>query len=123
MNKFLGPRTVRLRLSVKSSRKSRTPQPQTLETQKACNLNYILQSVGVYRGARRLRLTRFVVKNKQEMNEFFSGIIPKCANVLPHPLGSLKTAIHQTILEAKEAPPPPSSAHFLESTTHPRHLS
>lgn len=27
----------------------------------------------------------FVVKSKQEMNEFFSGIIRQCANVLPRP--------------------------------------
>jgi len=92
MNKFLRPRTVRLRLSVKSSRKSRSPQPQTPKTRKLVILIIYYKVLGFSPALgnslpRRLGLARFVVKNKQEMNEFFSGIIPKCANVLPLPTG------------------------------------
>lgn len=36
-------------------------------------------------GGRATAARCFVVKSKQEMNEFFSGIIRQCANVLPRP--------------------------------------
>lgn len=40
---------------------------------------------GVREGGRATAARCFVVKSKQEMNEFFSGIIRQCANVLPRP--------------------------------------